>query len=71
MKTKFIRIDDVSEIDTSKIGIFDMANRYIDKYGNMYGLRYNRDVKKIEVVKIMRTQKKTCYLFFTKNTNAT
>ncbi|HOM87469.1 MAG TPA: hypothetical protein PLU42_05480 [Spirochaetota bacterium] len=63
MKTKFIRIDDVSEIDTSKIGIFDMANRYIDKYGNMYGLRYNRDVKKIEVVKIMRTQKKHATYF--------
>lgn len=63
MKTKFIRIDDVSEIDTSKIGIFDLANRYIDKYGNMYGLRYNRDVKKIEVVKIMRTQKKHATYF--------
>lgn len=63
MKTKFIRIDDVSEIDTSKIGIFDLANRYIDKYGNMYGLRYNRDIKKIEVVKIMRTQKKHATYF--------
>ncbi|HXK65620.1 MAG TPA: hypothetical protein PK348_05090, partial [Spirochaetota bacterium] len=58
MKTRFIRIDDISQIDTSKISTFDLANRYIDKYGNMYGLRYNRAQKKVEIVKIMRTPKK-------------
>ncbi len=58
MKTRFIRIEDVSQIDTSKISTFDLANRYIDKYGNMYGLRYNRSERKIEIVKIMRTPRK-------------
>ncbi|MDH7554973.1 MAG: hypothetical protein QHH74_15110 [Spirochaetota bacterium] len=63
MKTRFIRIDDISEIDTSKISTFDLANRYIDKYGNMYGLRYNRTERKIEIVKIMRTPKKHASYF--------
>ncbi|GAB4220658.1 MAG: hypothetical protein Kow00102_09020 [Spirochaetota bacterium] len=63
MKTRFIRIDDISEIDTSKISTFDLANRYIDKYGNMYGLRYNRAERKIEIVKIMRTPKKHASYF--------
>ncbi|HPP50468.1 MAG TPA: hypothetical protein PLO73_10875, partial [Spirochaetota bacterium] len=42
---------------------FDLANRYIDKYGNMYGLRYNRAERKIEIVKIMRTPKKHASYF--------
>jgi len=63
MKTRFIRIEDISEIDTSKISTFDLANRYIDKYGNMYGLRYNRDERKVEIVKIMRTPRKHASYF--------
>lgn len=58
MKTRFIRIEDISEIDTSKISTLDLANRYIDKYGNMFGLRYNRAQRKVEIVKIMRTPRK-------------
>ncbi|MCX8123742.1 MAG: hypothetical protein N3F66_06215 [Spirochaetes bacterium] len=63
MKTRFIRIDDVSQIDTSKISTLDLANRYIDKYGNMYGLRYNKAQRKIEIVKIMRTPRKHASYF--------
>ena len=55
MKTLFIQIQDVSEIDTSKINVFDLNKRYVDHAGNMYGLKYNRDTKKVEVIKIMRT----------------
>lgn len=54
-KTQFIRINDVSEINTSKTTVKDLSNRYIDTYGNMYGLRYNRVMRKIDVVKIIRT----------------
>jgi hypothetical protein len=32
-----------------------MNKRYIDRAGNMYGLRYNRSAKKIEIIKILRT----------------
>ncbi len=63
MKTRFIRIDDISQIDTSKISTFDLANRYIDKYGNMYGLRYNKAERKVEIVKIMRTPRKHAAYF--------
>lgn len=55
MKTRFIRIRDISQLDLSKISVYDLGNRYIDAGGNMFGLRYNRADKKIEVIKIIRT----------------
>ena len=58
MKTQFIQIDDPSQIDTAKTTVYDLNKRYIDHAGNMYGLRYNRALKKIEVIKIMRTTAK-------------
>jgi hypothetical protein len=55
MKTQFIQIQDISEIDTTKITVYDLNKRFIDRSGNMYGLRYNRELKCIEIIKIMRT----------------
>jgi hypothetical protein len=49
MKTKFIKIKNMGEIDPSKITIYDLNNRYIDAVGNMYGLKYNREQKKVEI----------------------
>jgi hypothetical protein len=63
MKTRFIRINDVSEIDTAKASVYDLNNRYIDARGNMFGLRFNRDSKKIEIIKILRTPAKTAPYF--------
>ncbi len=58
MKTRFIRIEDVTQIDLAKVSVYDLGNRYIDAQGNMYGLRYDRLNKKIEVIKIIRTPAK-------------
>lgn len=55
MRTRFIKINDISEIDTTRVTVHDLNNRYIDRRGNMYGLRYNRTSKKVEVIKIIRT----------------
>jgi len=54
MKHKYIRINDISEINISRVSVYDMNNRYIDKTGTMFGLRYNRNEKKIEIIKILR-----------------
>ncbi|HPJ33620.1 MAG TPA: hypothetical protein PK358_02215 [Spirochaetota bacterium] len=54
MKKRIIRIADVSEIDTSKISVYDLNNRYIDPIGNMFGLKYNRDTRKVEIIKLER-----------------
>lgn len=69
MRTQFIQIEDISEIDTSRINVYDMNKRYIDKSGNMYGLRYNRDAKKIEVIKILRTTARNQQYFANKMQN--
>ena len=54
MKKRYIRIKDVSQIDTSKVSVYDLNNRYIDPLGNIFGLKYNRMVHKVEVIKIER-----------------
>ncbi len=58
MKNVIIRINDISDIDTSKISVYDLNNRYVDSHGVMYGLKYNKGVHKIEVIKIVRTHEK-------------
>lgn len=58
MKTQFIHIKDISEIDTKKATVYDLNKRYIDPKGNMYGLRYNRQEKRIEIIRLMRTAAK-------------
>jgi hypothetical protein len=55
MKTKFIKIKDISEIDPSKATVYDLNNRYIDSKGKMYSLKYNRHTRKIEIIRIIRT----------------
>jgi hypothetical protein len=58
MKNVIIRINDISDIDTSKISVYDLNNRYLDSHGTMYGLRYNKAQRKIEVIRIIRTHEK-------------
>ena len=54
MKKKVIKINDISQIDTSKVSIYDFNNRYIDPSGNIYGLRHNKLNKKVEIIKLRR-----------------
>lgn len=58
MKTRFIYIEHISEIDPSSATIYDLNKRYIDSTGNMYGLKYNQISKKVEIVKLLRTTTK-------------
>lgn len=55
MKAPLVRIKDVSDIDTSKITLYDMNNRYLDPAGNMYALKYDYVTKKVNVVRIIRS----------------
>lgn len=54
MKKRIIRINDVSQIDTSKVSVYDLNNRYVDPLGNIYGLRYNKDNRKVDIIKLER-----------------
>jgi len=58
MKGKIINISKLSDIDTSKISVYDLNNRYIDAHGNIYGLKYNTGSKKIDIIKILRATDK-------------
>lgn len=55
MQIRYVYIDDISKIDHTKATVYDLNKRYIDSEGNMYGLRYNRESKKIDVIRLVRT----------------
>lgn len=63
MKTVFIKINNISEINPSKISVQDLNNRYIDKDGKMYGLKYNRKTRKVSIIRIIRTPVKSAEYF--------
>lgn len=63
MKTRFIRIKDITDIDTSKVSTYDFNNRYIDEKGNMYGLKYDKEDRKIKIIKLIRTPVKAASYF--------
>lgn len=63
MKKRYIRINDLSQIDTSKISVYDLNNRYVDRAGNIYGLKYNRMLRKVEVIKLERIHSSEMYQF--------
>ncbi len=54
MKKRIIRINDVNQIDTSRVSVYDLNNRYVDPLGNIFGLRYNKDDRKVEIIKLER-----------------
>jgi len=63
MKNRIIKIETTADIDTTRASVYDLHNRYIDKNGNMYGLRYNRLDRKVEIVKIMRSSAMEAHVF--------
>ncbi|MCS6983780.1 MAG: hypothetical protein NZM25_01460 [Leptospiraceae bacterium] len=52
MARYYIPINSVNDIDTSKITLATINNRYIDKSGNRYATRFNKRTRKIEIVRI-------------------
>lgn len=63
MKKVIIKINDVSQINTSKVSVYDLNNRYIDPLGNIYGLKYNKYEKKVEIIKLERFHSSEGHLF--------
>ena len=48
-----IPISDIKMLDTSKISVYSLNNRYIDSEGHIYALRYDRIKRKVTVVRIL------------------
>ncbi len=62
-KVRIIRVRSSEDIDISKISVYDLSNRYVDARGNMFGLKYNRKEKKIEIIKLIRTPARSAGYF--------
>ncbi|TGK82333.1 hypothetical protein EHQ24_13835 [Leptospira noumeaensis] len=52
-KFHYIKIDSISEIDPLKLSISQIQQRYIDKDNNRYALRFNKDTRRIEILKLI------------------
>ncbi|TGL44692.1 LIC_10450 family protein [Leptospira perdikensis] len=52
-KYHYIKIDSISEIDPIKLSISQIQQRYIDKDNNRYALRFNKDTRRIEILKLI------------------
>ncbi|TGN06829.1 LIC_10450 family protein [Leptospira ilyithenensis] len=51
-KGNYIRIDSISEIDPNRMSISQINQRFIDKDDNRYALRFNKETRRIEIIKI-------------------
>ena len=52
MRRNYIRIQSVADIDTSRITLRSIENRYIDAQGRRYATRFNLRTHRIEIVPI-------------------
>lgn len=52
-KYHYIKIESISEIDPIKLSISQIQQRYIDKDNNRYALRFNKDSRRIEILKLV------------------
>lgn len=52
MARNYVRIESVEDIDTSKIGIGNIDNRYIDAKGRRFATRFNKRKRQVEIVRI-------------------
>ncbi|TGM01607.1 LIC_10450 family protein [Leptospira jelokensis] len=52
-KYHYIKIDSITDIDPQKLSISQIQQRYIDKDNNRYALRFNKEIRRIEILKLM------------------
>jgi len=55
-KQTYIKIGNISEIDPNKLSISQINQRFIDNDNNRYALRFNKDTRRIEIIKITTVQ---------------
>ncbi|TGN04773.1 LIC_10450 family protein [Leptospira bandrabouensis] len=52
-KYNYIKIESIADIDPIKLSISQIQQRYIDKDNNRYALRFNKDTRRIEILKLV------------------
>lgn len=52
MRHHYVRVESVSDIDTARITLKSIENRYIDSQGRRYATRFNLRTHKIEIIPI-------------------
>lgn len=52
MRHNYIRVESVADIDTSRITLRSIENRYIDSQGRRYATRFNLRSRRIEIIPI-------------------
>ncbi|XDD46970.1 hypothetical protein AB3N60_02435 [Leptospira sp. WS39.C2] len=52
-KYHYLKIDSITDIDPLKLSISQIQQRYIDKDNNRYALRFNKEIRRIEILKLV------------------
>jgi len=55
-KQQYIKVHTIDEIDPNKLSISQITSRYIDKDNNRYALRFNKETRRIEIIKLGTNQ---------------
>lgn len=53
-KPNYIKIKSITEIDTNKISVSQINQRFIDEEKNRYVLRFNKITRRIEILKVLQ-----------------
>jgi hypothetical protein len=52
----YIKVNSISDIDPNKLSLSFVGKKFIDKDNNRFSIRFNRDTRKMEIVKILIRQ---------------
>ncbi len=55
-KQTYTKIDSISDIDPNKMSISQINQRFIDKDNNRYALRFNKEIRRMEIIKLTTNQ---------------
>lgn len=51
-KFEYIVVDSISSVDPNTLSLGQLNQKFIDKQGNRFALRFNRDTRRLEFVRI-------------------
>ncbi|EQA34972.1 hypothetical protein LEP1GSC047_1934 [Leptospira inadai serovar Lyme str. 10] len=49
---QYILVNSISQIDPNKLSLSQLGTKYMDRHGNRYAVRFNKDSRKAEIVRI-------------------
>lgn len=55
-QSEYIRVDSIHDIDPNKLSLSYVGKKFIDKENNRFSIRFNKDTRKMEIVRLVVRQ---------------